>query len=403
MKKATFSVQFFINGKKPLRNGETRIFLRIRVNNLVVEHSTGRSIQPDLWDNVRGLSSIRTDKGKSLNQYLDHVRKMVYDAQLALEDRQEDVTAEALRQEAFGMRHSDLGLMEYYQRHNDEMKMMVDKEFSKSTYTRHITSRKLVGLYILYRYGKPEIELRMITADFIRGYQSYLRTVRNCNHNSTIKYTKNVGKLIRRAIAEGHLDKDPFLGMHFKIDPVETETLTKEELEDLAVKDFHNERINQVRDVFLFCCYTGLAFIDVKELTRKELVVMADNNLWIKKKRSKTKNEFLVPLLKVPLSILKKYEGICGDDDSRPVLPVLSNQKYNSYLKEIADLCGINKRLTTHVARHTFATTVTLTNGISLETVSKMLGHSSITMTQRYAKVIEEKISKEMDKLKDLM
>jgi len=250
MKKATFSVQFFINGKKPLRNGEARIFLRIRVNKLVVEHSTGRSIQPDLWDNVRGLASIRTDKGKSLNQYLDHVRKMVYDAQLALEDRQEDVTAEALRQEAFGMRHSDLGLMEYYQRHNDEMKMMVDREFSKSTYTRHITSRKLVGLYILYRYGKPEIELRMITADFIRGYQSYLRTVRNCNHNSTIKYTKNVGKLIRRAIAEGLLDKDPFLGMRFKLDQVETEILTKEELETLAGKDFKNDRINQVRDVF---------------------------------------------------------------------------------------------------------------------------------------------------------
>ncbi len=403
MKKATFSVQFFISGTKLLRSGEARIFLRIRVHNLVVEQSTGRSIAPDLWDQVRGIPSLRSDKGKSLNQYLEHVRKMVYDAQLSLEDRQEEVTAEALRQEAFGLRHSNLGLMEYYEQHNEEIKKMVGQEFSQSTYTRHITSRKLVGLYIISRYNKPEIELSMITADFIRGYQTYLRTVRKCNHNSTIKYTKNVGKLIRRAIAEGHLDKDPFLGMRFNVDQVETETLSKEELEALAIKDFQNERINQVRDVFLFCCYTGLAFIDVKELTRKELVIMADGKMWIKKKRSKTKNEFLVPLLKVPLGILKKYEGICGVDDSTTVLPVLSNQKYNSYLKEIADLCGIKKRLTTHVARHTFATTVTLTNGISLETVSKMLGHSTITMTQRYAKVIEEKIGKEMGTLKDLM
>jgi len=321
---------------------------------------------------------------------------------VALENGQEPVTAQSLMDEAFGLREKTTGIMAYYQKHNDEMLPLVGKEFSKSTYTRHITSRKLVGLFIKEQYEKPDLDLKLITADFIRGYQSYLRTKRNCNHNSTVKYTKNVGKLIRRAIMEGLIDRDPFLGMKFKIDPVETEVLTAEELDALAAKEFQNQRLNQVRDVFLFCCYTGLAFIDAKELRQEELVYHPDGQVWIRKRRSKTKNEFMVPLLKVPLAILEKYAAFKPDGQG-PVLPVLSNQKYNSYLKEIADVCGISKRLTTHVARHTFATTVTLSNGISLETVSKMLGHSSIVMTQRYAKVVEEKIRQEMGKLKDLM
>ncbi len=403
MKRVTFNIQFFIRTNRLLRNGEARLSVRITVRNLRVEQAINRSINPDLWDPIRGQSVAKTADGQSLNHYLEHVRKMIYDAQVTLEDRHEPVTAESIRDEAFGLRKQSRGILEYYQKHNDEMALLVDKEFSRSTYTRHITSRKLVERYIIYRYGKRELNLSEITADFIRGFQSYLRTVRNCNHNSTIKYTKNLGKLVRRALAEGLIDKDPFLGMRFKIDPVETEILTMEELGTLATKDFQNDRLNQVRDVFLFCCYTGLSFIDVKELRRSELVIRADGQLWIKKKRSKTKNEFLVPLLKVPLSILGKYENRFGEDSNRPVLPVLSNQKYNSYLKEIADVCGINKRLTSHVGRHTFATTVTLTNGISLETVSKMLGHSSVAMTQRYAKVVEEKIRNEMSKLSDLL
>ncbi|MFO7616367.1 MAG: site-specific integrase, partial [Bacteroidales bacterium] len=365
MRRVTFTIQFFIRTSRLLRNGEASISLRITVQNLRAEQAINRSVNPDQWDPIRGQSVAKTADGRALNHYLEHIRNRVYDAQVALENRREQVTAESLRDEVFGLRQDTSGILAYYQKHNDEMRPLVDKEFSKSTYTRHITSRKLVGLYIKDRYDKPDLDLRLITADFIRGYQAYLRTERNCNHNSTVKYTKNVGKLIRRAIAEGMIDKDPFLGMKFKLDPVETEVLSAEELSDLAAKDFQNERLNQVRDVFLFCCYTGLAFIDAKELRREELVLRADGTLWIKKRRSKTKNEFMVPLLKVPLAILKKYEAI-GLDGQGPVLPVLSNQKYNAYLKEITDLCNIPKRLTTHVARHTFATTVTLTNGISL-------------------------------------
>ncbi len=403
MKKVTYYVWFFIKKNKLLRTGEARIYVRISVQNQLVEQATTRNILPDLWDPIRGQSMARTDDGKSLNHYLDHVKKMIYDAHLALEDRQEKVTAESLARETFGQNQAGKGLLAYYQLHNDEMKKLIDKEFSRSTYQKHVTSRHLVELYIKHRYGKAEFDLSMINAEFIRGYQSFLRVERKNNHNSTVKYIRNVGKLIRRAIAEGLLDKDPFLGIRFKEDRVDVEVLTRKELETLAAKDFQNDRLNQVRDVFLFCCYTGLAFIDVSQLRQKELVIRADGKLWIKKTRSKTKNEFMVPLLKIPLEILGKYEYLRGADDSKPILPVLSNQKYNSYLKEIADLCGIKKHLTTHVARHTFATTITLTNGISIETVSKMLGHSSITMTQRYAKVIEEKIGKEMGTLKDLM
>ena len=337
MKRVTFSVLFFIKKKKLLKNGDARIYVRITVNNLSVDHATARNVDPDYWDSGRGKSKSNDPDGKSLNHYLEHVRKSIYDAQINLEDKEIEVTAEALGQEVFGQSQMSKGLMAYYQEHNDEDKKLIDREFSRSTYKRHVTSRNLVGLYVEHRYGKSEFSIRMITADFVRGYQSFLRTERKCNHNSTVKYIRNVGKLIRRAIAEGLLDKDPFLGIRFKEDRVDVEILTKKELESLAAKDFQNDRLNQVRDVFLFCCYTGLAFIDVSQLRQKELVIRADGKLWIKKNRSKTKNEFMVPLLKIPMEILGKYEYLRGADDSKPILPVLSNQKYNSYLKEIAD------------------------------------------------------------------
>ena len=201
-------------------------------------------------------------------------------------------------------------------------------------------------------------------------------------------------------MANGWLKVDPFATIKFHFDQVDMDFLTKEELDTVIKKQFKIERIQQVKDVYLFCCFTGLAFIDVKNLSYSEIEDV-NGKLWIKKRRQKTKNWCNIPLLEPAVQIMNKYKNhpVCIKNDR--VLPVLSNQKMNAYLKEIADLCGIDKKLSTHTARHTFATTVTLSNHISIEVVSKMLGHSSINMTKKYARVVDDLISKDMMKIQD--
>jgi site-specific recombinase XerD len=232
----------------------------------------------------------------------------------------------------------------------------------------------------------------------MNDFEYYLKTTRNCCNNTTIKYIKNFKKIIRIALANGWMKSDPFVNIKYHLDDVDLAYLTEDELNTLMKKQFRVERLQQVKDIYLFCCFTGLAFIDVKNLHYED-IEEKNGMLWIKKKRQKTKNWCNVPLLGPAVSLMNKYKSnpICLKNGL--VLPVLSNQKMNAYLKEIADLCEINKNLSTHTARHTFATTVTLANQISMEVVSKMLGHTSINMTKKYARVVDDLINRDMQKI----
>jgi integrase len=200
-------------------------------------------------------------------------------------------------------------------------------------------------------------------------------------------------------VAHGWLQNDPWALFDMKLDDVDTIYLTKEELESIFHKTFSTERLSVVRDVFIFCCLTGLAYADVEKLKRDQLTIGIDGKLWVDRKRKKSNKPFKVPLLEWTLDILNRYATHPKCLKSGKLLPVLSNSKYNDYLKEIAALCNINKDLTTHVARHTFATTVTLLNGIPLEILKEMLGHTSIKQTEHYAKVLPIKVSIAMDEL----
>ena len=245
-----------------------------------------------------------------------------------------------------------------------------------------------------------DLPLLDITPIFIRDFEYYLKTERKCCNNTTIKYIKNFNKIVRIALANGWLKADPLLNIKYHLDPVDIDFLTEEELNKVMNKQFDIERLQQVKDVYLFCCFTGLAFVDVKSLSYSDIEDI-NGKLWIKKRRQKTKNWCNIPILEPALNIMDKYKNhlVCIKTDR--ILPVLTNQKMNAYLKEIADLCGIDKKLSTHTARHTFATTVTLSNHISIEVVSKMLGHSSINMTKKYARVVDDLISKDMMKIHD--
>lgn len=236
---------------------------------------------------------------------------------------------------------------------------------------------------------------------FITGYKYFLKTERNCGHNSAVKYITNFKKIVRIAYANDWIGKDPFFNWKAKLKIVDREFLSEEEIQRIIEKEVHIPRLELVRDIFIFSCYTGLSYVDVKKLSKDNIVRGIDGNYWIKTKRAKTDSSSNITILSNAFSIIQKYKTHPDIENSNKVIPILSNQRMNSYLKEIADLCGITKNLTFHLARHTFATTVTLTNGVPIESVSKMLGHKSLKTTQHYAKILDRKVRDDMAILKE--
>jgi len=221
-----------------------------------------------------------------------------------------------------------------------------------------------------------------------------------CSNNTAVKYIKNFNKIIKICLANDWLDKNPFNNYKSKIKEVERDFLSEEELQAILNKDFKTDRLSLVRDIFIFSCFTGLAYIDVKNLTKSHISIGIDGEKWIYTHRQKTESASKIPIIPITQMIIDKYENHPQSNNQDVLLPILSNQKMNAYLKEIAAICEIEKELTFHIARHTFATTVTLTNGVPIESVSKMLGHKNIKTTQHYAKILDKKVSEDMQVLR---
>lgn len=245
-------------------------------------------------------------------------------------------------------------------------------------------------------YKVDDILLREVNGELVRKFDLYLKTEKGCAQNTVIRYMKCFKKVTNLAIANEWISKNPFAGIKFQEEEIVKEFLTQQELNIILDKEFEMERLELVRDVFIFQCYTGLAFIDVYNLKPEHISEDNNGNLWIIKPREKTKNMCNIPLLSVPKKILDKYSNHPHCKEKGVLLPVMANQKMNSYLKEIADFCGIKKNITTHTARHSFASVIALGNNVSLPNVAKMLGHSSTRMTQHYAKVLDQSILKDM-------
>lgn len=280
------------------------------------------------------------------------------------------------------------------------MKQLVDKEYSPSTLNRYETSLQHVVNFMQWKFGFTDIDIGMINHEFLTDFNFYMRSEKKCNNNSTIKYIRNFGKIIRICLSNEWLAKDPFANFKIKVKEVERTFLSDEELQILHDKVFAMGRLNQVKDIFLFSCDTRLAYIDTKNLTPANIVIGIDGNKWIFTHRKKTDSPSHIPLLQPALEIIEKYSNNPKSRNENVLLPILSNQKMNAYLKEIADCCGINKDLTYHIARHTFATTVTLSNNVPVESVSKMLGHKNLRTTQHYAKILNKEVSNDMTALR---
>jgi len=399
MKRDSFRVLFFLKKTRLLKNGEASVCMRITVNGTRVENNIRKSIDPALWSQAKETARGKSRRACDLNTYIEEARIKLYQIFCELEQQNRPITAHLLQELFFGQEKPEevrtlLGTM---QEHNDQCRALVGTDYALITVRRYESCRRYLAELIRQRYGKEDLPLAEVNGELVRAFAFYLKTEKGCQQNTVIRYMKCLKKITNLARANDWMAKDPFLGIRFHEKEVIREFLTMDELQTIYRKEFPLERLTLVRDVFIFAAFTGLAFIDVQQLAPEHIVRDNNGNLWIRKPRQKTKNMCNIPLLDIPQEILRKYANhpICRKKGV--LLPVPCNQKMNSYLKEIADICMIRKNLTTHCARHSYATSVCLANGVSLENVAKMLGHSNIKMTQHYARVLDSSILRDMN------
>nr|WP_299486243.1 site-specific integrase [uncultured Allomuricauda sp.] len=396
-----FSTLFYLKDERRDKHGKAALYLRITVNGKRSAISMHRKIEPEKWDSRMNKMKGKGVEAQELNQFMATVRHKVNKIHHQFVEEGNFFTANDIKDKFLGNDKRVKMLLELFDEHNQQMEKLIDIEFALGTYKRYHTTRSHVAEFIKTELRKTDIPVRDVDLKFIKGFEYFLKTTKECNHNSALKYVNNFKKIIRMAVAHEWVSKDPFYNYKVQFKTVEREFLSKEELQALVDKQIKGKRLNIVRDMFVFCCYTGLSYIDVQKLHPDNIVKHIDGSLWIKSKRTKTKSRLGIPLLPTALSIMEKYQDHPKVINGDCVLPVLSNQKSNAYLKEIADLCGIKKNLTTHLARHTFATTVTLSNGVPIETVGQMLGHKNLRTTQHYAKIIDRKVADDMAVLKE--
>jgi integrase len=388
---------FFIKRKKLLRNGEAPIFVRIRVGNQNVDLSILKSVNPDIWIADKGHASGNSKEAREVNVCIDKTRFNLMEHAKELLIKDEEFTANSIRDSFLG-KETKKFLLATFSEHNENIRQLIGKDYTYTTLKRYRSGFGHAQAFIKAKYKKEDILLTDVDHEFITKFELYLKTEIDCAHNTTTKYLQNLKKIIRIALANGWITQDPYAKVKLSMRKVDKGFLTEEELKAIIKKDFRIERLEHVKDTFLFACFTGLAYCDLKNLTPENLI-STDGKMWIHTKRMKTDNQSHIPLLPPAAEIVEKYKTHPYCVRQNVLLPVYSNQRLNGYLKEIADICGINKTLTTHIARHTFATTVTLNNDIPIETVSKMLGHSSIKMTQTYARLLDKKVGQDMEKL----
>jgi site-specific recombinase XerD len=397
-----FKMLFFLKKGKGSSRPALPIYVRITIDGRRAEWSVQRSCERSRWNQVAGKMSGTKQEAIELNAFLDAVRTSIFDLQKEYTLKNLPLTADGARKKLLHVKDSKQhSLISVYEYHNDQFRELVGKEFSEGTYKKFRSALVSIRNFISWKFKREDIFLTELDHVFITDYEFYLKTQQCMQHNSAMNNLKKLRKIIRQCVANKWLDADPFTHYKMRFNKTNRNYLHKDELATLADKKFFAQRLDQVKDIFLFSCYTGFSYSDVMKLTKNDISVGIDSEMWIFTTRTKTDSDSRVPLLPMAKKILEKYKDHPCAVVSNRLLPQLSNQRLNSYLKEISDQCGFNKELTFHCARHTFATTVTLSNGVPIETVGKMLGHTSLRTTQQYARILDRKVSDDMKVLKE--
>ncbi|RYE59164.1 MAG: site-specific integrase, partial [Sphingobacteriales bacterium] len=398
MAKNNLTIPFWLNKAKANKKGETPIYLRISYDNKRKNLSTGFSIIPERWDASKGQLKGSKDESKQINAYITQTRAKLMELFNEML-RQGNIDLDTLVERFFGRDASNMTLLELVRTHNTDFERRIGIDYTESTFEKYDILRRKLEAFIPFKYHRKEIRLVDVTHSFMADFEFYLKDNDKNEHNTAVKYLKNLKKVINLALVNGWLEENPFKGYKSNYKDVDRVYLTRNEMDAIEAKEFRLERLQFVRDLFLFQCYTGLAYSDMAALMNRNITPGIDGNKWIFLRRKKTDARAAIPLLPQAEKILVKYGYRVDNLPDKLLFTAYSIQKFNSYLHEIADICGINKNLTSHVGRRTFATTVTLANGISLETISKILGHTNTRITSQYAVVTDLKISADMEKL----
>ena len=383
--RSTFNILFYIKRNEPKKDGRVVIMVRVTINGVRSQFSSKLLVQPGQWDSKKEQVKGQVAEARNLNRLLENIRSSLnvyFNKFMSIDGH---VTPEQLRNIFLGHEEQEQTIISFFDKYNDQYKLKVGITSTHITYTRYLLARERLVEFMKGRYNLSDMPIKEITVSFIDEFYLYIRNNTECNHNSTLKFLQRIRTILYFAKNSGANFNDPFGSFRFRYDKVNRGYLDQDELDILYTKKFPSARLSQVRDIFIFSCYTGLAYVDIFELTEDKIRKAFDGHLWIMTKRQKTDVNTNVRLMDIPLTILEKYKG---KQKNGKVLPVISNQKINDYLEEIADICGIEKKITFHVARHTFASTVALGNDVPMESIQSMLGHADIKTTQIYAHVI---------------
>lgn len=394
--RSTFRILFYLKRNAPKSNGLVPVMCRITVNGKISQFSCKLDVDEKHWDVKTGRMTGRSVVALEANRMLDKIRVGINKAYQDICDKDNYVTAEKVRNAFLGMGMNHETLLAVFRQHNEDYAKQVGKIKSQRSYWKYCTVYNHLSEFIRQRYKVSDIALKELAPAFITDFELFLRTEKNHCTNTIWSYMMPFKRIIYMSINNGWLQRDPFYAYSITKEETKRGFLSKEEIKMLIEGSFKKKSYELIRDLFIFCCFTGLSWTDMANLTKENLQTSFDGHLWIKTNRQKTGTETSLRLLEVPLRIIKKYEGCCEDGKLLPV-PCYPNCKNG--IKVIAKKCGIEKNVTWHMSRHSFATTVCLSNDMPIETLSKMLGHRSIRTTQIYAKITAEKVSNDMEKL----
>ena len=397
MVRSSFAIIFFIRDSRVSKDGTTSIEVVLTVNGERCAFSTGKKVKSCNWDKNKQQVKGKDEEAQSLNNYLKAIKAKLYQKEAELLERGFIITADLLRDAYFDKVESikERSLFEVFEEHNQEQEKLIGNGVSKATYWVSVYTIRLLREFVQQKYKREDLYLRELNLNFIQSFHSFLRIDKDMAQNSSTKHLKLLKKIINLSVANSYMAFNPFSTYKVEREPVDIDFLDEEELRKIINFDTPLPRLERAKDMFLFGCFTGLSYIDIKTLTPEHFEKDSVGRIWIKKRRVKTGVLSRIPLLPIAKLILDKYKG------GEKLLPIQDPADINKYLKDIAILCGINKRICFHTSRHTFASTVTLANNISLEVVSKMLGHTNTRMTAHYAKLIDKCIGEQMDKLMD--
>ncbi|HRP53188.1 MAG TPA: site-specific integrase [Fluviicola sp.] len=405
MKNQKLAIRVRLNLQKG-KDNKFPIYIRFYVDGVKAEISTRHFILQSHWDSKNDRVKALCAEAAFINGYVERTTNFINQEFLKAHSLGKETSALEIKNKLQGKESTPQHktILQAFDYHNLKMAetVKVGKVVPKTLTRYHITRNKVAN-FIKLQFKAADKPLPEMRLSFVTEFEHYLLTVEKIQSNTAHKYIKNLKKIMNMAVGLDWIPSNPFTQFKCSYTSPDREILNQDELNLIMNKKMHTARLEEVRDVFIFCCYTGFAYADVYQFEKDAVMKGLDGNLWLSTNRQKTGTKESVPLLPIPLEILSKYQDHEYCLKYNKLLPVNSNQRYNSYLKEIADLYGIKKKLTSHIARHTFATTVTLANGVPIETVSAMLGHSNIRTTQIYAKVVEQKVSDDMLKLKSIL